>query len=45
MKEKIIVNLICKKCEKLTLIQENVDKMKCFFCGSGEVETGWEYKK
>jgi len=42
---KKIVNLICKKCGKLTTIPENIEKMKCFFCGSGEVETGWEFEK
>lgn len=44
MKKKVI-NLICKKCGKLTLIQENVDKMKCYWCRSGEVDTGWVVEK
>jgi len=42
---KKIVNLVCKKCGRITSIPENVDKMKCFFCGSGEVETGWVWEK
>ncbi len=41
MKKKI-VNLICNKCGKLTTIEENVNKMKCYFCGSKNVEIGWE---
>ena len=43
MKKKI-VNLICNECGKLTTIGENAEKMKCYFCDSKNVETGWEMK-
>ena len=42
---KKIVNLICNKCGNLTTIKENVDKMKCYWCGSKNIETGWEASK
>ena len=44
MKKKI-VNLICNKCNKLTTLEGNVEKMKCFFCESKNVETGWEFER
>jgi len=44
MKKKI-VNLVCNKCGKLTTIEENAIKLRCYFCRSKNVEIGWEYSQ
>lgn len=41
--DKKIINLVCRKCDKITTFEENIKKMRCFFCGSKSVETGWEF--
>lgn len=45
MKKKIIVNLVCNKCNKLTTLEGNIQKMRCYWCGSKNIETGWELEK
>ena len=40
-----IVNLICDKCNGITLIKENIEKKKCYWCDSSNIKIGYNIKK